>query len=106
MEAKRRFRIVTAGVALRFDAEHPKLTSKRGAIQISSSGNVRVVPARTGGSHNKTISLRASRGNKRRAFFRRSINLGSEKETVPVDEFRILRVVDDVDRDTLAFAKT
>src|SRR6516164_1950453 len=64
-----------------------------------------VIPARSRGTNHKTIALRRVRGNERRTFLRRSVNFGSDKQSVPVDQFWIFAVVEDLNGYPLAFAK-
>src|SRR5580658_1302139 len=106
MKAEQSFRVVASAVAFRLDTEHSKLSGEGGAIQIPACGDVRVVPAGTGGTNDEGISLRGVRRNERRALLRRSINFGCNEETVPMNQLRFLCVIEDVDGHFLAFAKT
>ena len=84
MQAQQIFGVIAAGLVFRLDVQHSKLARVGPAFQIEPSGNVSVIPVRACRTHNKGISLGSLGRNERRAFFCRPINLGRDKQAMPV----------------------
>jgi hypothetical protein len=101
-EGEEELLIVVAGIGGGIDVEESELAGVGAAVQIGHRHGVRVVPAGAGWCGCELVSAIAVRGDRRSVFFLDSVDFGGNEETVPVDEFGRVGVVDDVDGDWLA----
>jgi len=95
--------IVTAGVARPLDVDKAELACVGAFVQIVHGHGVSVIPAAAGRTRGELIAPSGVRFDNRRALFFGAIDLGRDEHAMPVDEFRRVGIVEDIDGDGLAF---
>ena len=94
--------VVLAGVVAGLDVEEAELAGVGALDGGRPSHGVRVIPARAGRARRELIAAAAMRGDRRRALLFYAVDFGWDRNAVPVDQFRYICVVDDIDGDGLA----
>ena len=93
--------IIGAWIVPRLNVNRPGLTGIRAAIQVASGYDMRVIKAQAGRFRYECDPPRAVRRHKRRAFLGCAVHIAGDHLSVPVDEFRCIRVVMDINNDPL-----
>src|SRR5258706_15452 len=95
-----------AGLALGLYVPRAALAAVLACVQVATRGQVRVIEAQAGRARCKRDATHTARWNIRRAFFGCAIDVGGQKLAVPMQLFRRICVVVDVDDHALAFLET
>ena len=95
--------IIGAGIVLRLDVDRPGLAGVGAAVEVAAGHDMRVVEAEARRLWHEGDPLAAVRRHERRAFLGRAVHVARDHLPVPVDQFRRVGVVVDIDHDALAF---
>ena len=103
MEQDWHIQIVRRGIGRRNDDGHAELTRVGGLAQVSASGTVAMVPARTRGTRGEHVTPLFTGHDRRRAFLVRAIDIRWDMKAMPVDHLVFLGIVEHVNDDGSAF---
>src|SRR6185312_15768245 len=102
-EGEEDFAIIVAGLIFGLDVDRSDFAAISAAIKVGSGTNVRVIEAEPGRTGREGNAAAAMRGNEGRALFGGSVHVTGNGLAVPVQLFGSVSIVDNVNRDLLAF---
>jgi hypothetical protein len=102
VQGEKELLIVACGTIARLDHQEAVLAAVLGASEVAHGHGVSVIPAKSGRTWCKRIACGPAGSDGWRALLQRAIYIGREKQTVPMDHFRTIAVIADLDGDRLA----
>ena len=103
VKGEEEFLVVVAGVVAGLDEQKAMLAGVLRLFEVCAGEGVGVVPAEACRAGRVGIARLAAGGDHRRAFFHGAIDIGRQKETVPMNDFFVGGVVGHIDGDLLPF---
>ncbi len=103
-QGEKEFLVVVAGVVAAIDVDEAELSGVGTFVQVVHRHGVRVVPAGSGRAGRELETAPTVGRHERGALLFGAVDFGRNEHAVPVDQFRGIGVVDDVDGDRFALA--
>ena len=105
MQRQEDFLVIAPWVVAWFDEQKSVLPGVLAAMEIFAGKDVGVIPAKARGTGGKGVTRLAACRDRWCTLFHGTVDLGGQKEAMPMNHFAVARLVGHIDGDGLAFFK-